>query len=165
MIRRWTVRLCMHNTCFSVKGKLCNKQESIPVGCVLPTCANCTCFSSHQVSEVVEGPEVNRFEQVSSDGCQMSLVGGVPVQWGHMSRGGLGPGGPCPLRSYVHRRAGAGGWGPVQWGPMHHRYWSHGTPSPLWTDRHDWKHYLPATSLMGCNNGTNAKRKGVCDSR
>ena len=51
----------------------------------------------------------------------------------------------------------AGRWGgPVQWDPMHHGWWSHGDP-PLWTDRHDWKHYLPATSLAG-GNMSNAKQ-------
>ena len=35
------------------------KQESIPIRCVLPTCADHTCFNSHQMSALVEGgPEV-----------------------------------------------------------------------------------------------------------
>ena len=45
------------------------------------------------------GPEVSKFEQVSSDGHQMSLAGGSgnPVQWGPTLKGDT-----------------------VQWGPMHH---------------------------------------------
>ena len=36
------------------------------------------------------GPEVNKFEQISSDGHKMSLAEGVPVQRGPMSgRGGV----------------------------------------------------------------------------
>ena len=51
------------------------KQENIPVGCGLPTCTNCTCFNSHQMSALVveEGAGMNKFRQVSSDGHQMSL--------------------------------------------------------------------------------------------
>ena len=77
-------------------------------------------------------PQVNKLEQVSSDGHKMSLVGG-----------GAGTG------------VGAGGFhvwcrGPVKWGPMHHGQWSNGDPSPCGlTDTHEWKHYLPSTSLAG----------------
>ena len=50
------------------------KQESIPVGCLPPAY-----FNSHQISSALVGegrcPEVNMFEQVSSDGHRMSLVG------------------------------------------------------------------------------------------
>ena len=31
------------------------KQEIIPVGCVLPICAESTCFNSHQMSALVGG--------------------------------------------------------------------------------------------------------------
>ena len=53
------------------------KQENITVGCLLPICTNCTCFNSHQMSALVvgEGAGMNKFEQVSSDGCQLSLAG------------------------------------------------------------------------------------------
>ena len=53
------------------------KQESIPVGCVLPTCTNCTCFNSHQMSALVVGEDagMNKFEQVSGDDYQMSIAG------------------------------------------------------------------------------------------
>ena len=55
-------------------------QESIVVGCVPSTCADRTCFDSHQMSATGGGhPEVNKFEQVSSDGHQMSQAG-VPIQ-------------------------------------------------------------------------------------
>ena len=40
------------------------------------TLANHTCFG-HQMSVLVGGPQVNKFEQVSSDCHQMSLVGGT----------------------------------------------------------------------------------------
>ena len=44
------------------------------------------CFNNHQMSALVAGgPIMNKLEQVSSDGHQMSLVEG---KWG-----------PCPLRS------------------------------------------------------------------
>ena len=73
-------------------------QESIPVGCVPPACADCNAFKSHQISVMGwegGGPQVNKFEQVSSGGLQMSLAG-VPCL---MAGGGAGAG---------------------QWGPMHH---------------------------------------------
>ena len=57
-----------------------NEQESIPGGCVLPACADRMCFNNDQMSAPVGvRPEVNKFEQFSSDGHQMSLAG-VPVQ-------------------------------------------------------------------------------------
>ena len=53
-------------------------QESIPVGCVLTTCANCMSFNGywcqHQLGR--GGPEVNKIEQVSIDGHRMSLARG-----------------------------------------------------------------------------------------
>ena len=56
-------------------------RESILVRCVLPACADHMCVNSHQMSASVWGcPEVNKFEQVFSDGHPMSLAGG-PVQW------------------------------------------------------------------------------------
>ena len=47
------------------------------------------CHSNHQMSAPWEDPRVNKFEQVSSVGRQMSLAG-VPVQRGQ--RGGRGAG-------------------------------------------------------------------------
>ena len=76
------------------------------------TClVNHTCFTTrcqHQWGD----PEVNKFEQVSSDGHQVTSRG---LGWGQ----GI-PEVLCP-------EAGWGqGWGdPVQWSPMHHGWWSH----------------------------------------
>ena len=57
---------------------------------------------------------------------------------------------PCLMSKELG--AWAGVWGPVQWGPMHHGYWSY-APSCRQTDwstnKHVWKHYLPATLLSG----------------
>ena len=44
-----------------------------------------TCFGGHQMSVLVGGPQINKFEEVCSDGCQVSLVGA----WGR------GPHVPC----------------------------------------------------------------------
>ena len=41
------------------------KQESIPVRCILPACADRMCFN---INTSGRGPEVNKFEQVCSDG-------------------------------------------------------------------------------------------------
>ena len=54
------------------------KQECIPVGCV-------ACFCDHQMSVLVGEGVGPKFEQVSSDGHQMSLAGGT------MSHISLGP--------------------------------------------------------------------------
>ena len=80
------------------------KQESIPVRCVPPACVDCKCFSSHLMSATVGDPIVNKSEQVSSLGHQISLervgLGGslyseVPCP------GGRGLGGVCTVRSNV----------------------------------------------------------------
>ena len=47
-------------------GKISVIQESIPVGCILPACANCTCFNSHQMS----APGVVSWSELSSKGLQ-----------------------------------------------------------------------------------------------
>ena len=58
------------------------KQVSIPVECILPTWNRmCFSFSYHHQMLLEEigvgvGPEMNKFEQVSSDHNQMSLAGG-----------------------------------------------------------------------------------------
>ena len=92
------------------------------------------------------GPEVNEFEQISSDGHQMLLARG---------------GGPCTVRPHVRRGGWGQGMGTVQWDPMHHGQWSHGTPSPReQTNRHNWKHYIFANSLAGGKN-TLHKIKGT----
>ena len=101
-----------------------SKQESVLlellVGCVFPTCQP---YSSNKMSaQGGEVPQVNKFEQVSSLGHQMSLarakgtstVGSyfwrrVPVQWNLMS------GGRVPMSG-----GGWGGGGPVWCDPMYH---------------------------------------------
>ena len=57
-------------------------QESIPVGCVPPACADYNSFNSHQMSlwwPLYSGGLMTKFEQVSSDGHQMSLAEGSLV--------------------------------------------------------------------------------------
>ena len=70
------------------------------------------------------GPEVNKFEQVSSDGNQMSLAaggpGGFPEVTCPMDQGWGIPEVPFPR----------GARGPVQGVPLHHRYGHMGTPLP-----------------------------------
>ena len=39
--------------------KTFQEQKSIPVACIPPTCADHTCFNSHQMSALVGGPELN----------------------------------------------------------------------------------------------------------
>ena len=58
--------------------KKLTEQESIPVGCITLACADHSHQISAQVCVCVCGggvPDVNRFEQVTSDGKQMPLVG------------------------------------------------------------------------------------------
>ena len=138
---------CLAFENYSPINNLNFKQESSPVRYIPPTCANCTCFYSHQMSTPVgrkgssrraRGVEGNKFEPVSSDvtRCRQMLLAGVLVQWGPMSRG-AGARGSLSLGSHVLREWGQG-WGqrgrggscpvrlhvwrePVQWGPMHHR--------------------------------------------
>ena len=49
------------------------------VDCVLrPACTHSMCFNSHQMSGFVcVDPEVNKFEQIFSNGHQMSLAEGL----------------------------------------------------------------------------------------
>ena len=61
------------------------EQESIPLGDV-PQLAGHDCFISYQISVGGVGTEMNKFEQVSSNGHHMSLTGG-PVQLGTMCHG------------------------------------------------------------------------------
>ena len=76
--------------------------------------------------------QVNNFEQVSSNGHQMSLAGGTGPEGPMSDVQGCGQG---VLYSKVQRIMGNGHmWAPQQ------------------NDRHDWKHYLPATSLADGNN-------------
>ena len=75
------------------------KQESTPVGCVPPAHAYHTCFNSQKMPALCGGPQVNKFQQVSSDGHQMSLTKGP----------GQEPRGPCTVRSHAS-------WILVTWG-------------------------------------------------
>ena len=88
---------------------------------------------------VQEGPQVNKFEQVSNDGHQISLAGELgSSMFGVQMRTGAGGGVPCVMS----RVPGPGApdtvkskvsWVMVIWGP------------PGQTDRHEWKQ----TSLAG----------------
>ena len=51
--------------------------KNIPVRCIPPICTDHTCFNGHQMSALVGVLEVNKFEQVSSDGYQMSIARGL----------------------------------------------------------------------------------------
>ena len=96
---------------FFLKKKF--KQESISVGCIMPTCHLYVLLWPSDVSPM------NKFEQVSSNGHQMSLAGG----WGKGLRGHM---------SYV-QRGRARGWARKRArGPCTVR-----THIPLWTDRHN----------------------------
>ena len=89
-------------------------------------------------------PKVNKFEQVSSDGNQMSLAGG--------------DGAPCPVRFYSQApkvSCPGLGWG----GGLYNEVQcimgnGHMGPSPCGEtdrlmDRHVWKHYIPVTPVAG----------------
>ena len=110
------------------------KQESIPVECIPPTCADHMCFfNSHQMSAVVRegfsGEQVwTCLQSWPSDVTRREGPGGDPLC---IEIPCPGPRlGPCTVRStYIWGR----GWaqaGPVQWGPMHHGQWLHRTFSP-----------------------------------
>ena len=117
-------------------------QEIIPVRCVLPACQPYELWPPDVSTGRgcgVGGPQMNKFEQVSSYGHQMSLAGGwawpelgVPCL---MARGAAAAGRGCTVKSNAS-------WVMVTSGP----------PPLLWTDRHEWKHYLLKTSLAGGNN-------------
>ena len=132
------------------------------------------------------GPQVNKFEQVSSDDHQMSVVGGGEMLGTQV----LGPGGryPGPI-------SGGGGMGGRYLSPMsvegamggrlgeegegvstHIKGEGRGYPCPnaSWvmvtldrlpsplnrmTDRHLWKHYFLATSFTGGNKYSGASGK------
>ena len=55
-----------------------NQRESILVGCVLPTCTDRTCLN-RQMSALVG--KVNKLEQISSEGHQMSPAGVELKSW------------------------------------------------------------------------------------
>ena len=62
-----------------------NKQDKIIIGCVLPASYPYV-FQWPPLDVSGGGPQVNKFEQVSSDDHQMSLAGG-----GRVCRGGSTP--------------------------------------------------------------------------
>ena len=71
------------------------KQESIPGGCVPPACQPYMLQSQMSVPVERGGPQLNKFEKVSSDGHHMLVAGdkaGVPCL---MSGGSRGWGVPC----------------------------------------------------------------------
>ena len=124
-IRGLTINGC---TLVSVTAKYRKheRQEIIPVGCVLPACANYTCFTT-RCQKWWRGPEVNKFEQISSHSHQMWLAEGQGGQgWGilmsHVQKegelgwvkgpmcGGRGLGGTCILKSNAS-------WVTVIWDP------------------------------------------------
>ena len=86
------------------------------------------CFTS--IVQCIDGltrcPEVNKFEQVSSLIHQMSLAGGSLYSEVHCLEGRQ-----CTMRSNAS-------WVIVTW-----------HPSPLWTDRYDWKKTLPSHNFVG----------------
>ena len=92
-------------------------------------------------------------------GLNMSIGGGVPVQWGrswaslNMFRGRQGL--VCE-DSTCDKGMGVPVWWWWCWGLDGGGLALYGDPTckqnGRQTDRHDWKHYLPATSLAGGNN-------------
>ena len=106
------------------------QQESITVGCVQPAYQPYV-FGGHQVSVLVVGPvqwgPMNKFEQVSMAGTR---------GWSSCPclEEGLEPGQGDPVS-----------WVMVTWGPLPLSHCGQ-------TDTHEWKHYLPATSLAGIKN-------------
>ena len=80
---------CKNSTFPQLRLWAVKKQESSPVGCVLPAYASCTRFNRHQLLAPVQGSEVNKFEQVFCDGPP-DVTSGV---------------GPCPVRSNVWKVA------------------------------------------------------------
>ena len=112
-----------------------------------------TYYSSYQMSAPVRGSQVNKFEQVSGPGYQMSLAEGVH-KWTSLNRSPV-----LVTRCHYH-----GGWGEGQGrggglyrlglgkGSLYGEvqcFTGNGQMPPPRTDRHDWKHYLPTTSLAG----------------
>ena len=81
--------------------------------------------ASHEMSALVGDRQVNRFEQVSNLSHQMTLVEGM---------------GPCTEGAVCSEVQCIMDNGNMD------------TPMDRMMYRHDWKHYLPATSLVGSNN-------------
>ena len=139
-------------------------QESIPVRCEPPTCQpyvlhNEQVWACHMNSEwdpswtslnmsrglawgisVQWGPMCGRVEAMGPSKVHVEQVWtcprgsgqcqGVPVQWGQMSRWGRGL---CMVRFNAS-------WVMYTWDPR--------PIPPPWTDRYDWKHYLPSSGVV-----------------
>ena len=130
------------------------KQESIPVLTILNICVSIAKRCQHWWEVGGGGSSSDQvWTDVQSWLPDVTTLGPCKVRshvWGGgpCAVGSHVPGGPCAVGSHVWR-------GAVQWGPMHH-----GTPpqpqphkqNDWLTDRHDWKHYLPTTSLAGGKN-------------
>ena len=73
--------VCSVSQFYSFSAKSIPQQESLPVGCV-PTACKTVCFSvaTTRCHSQGMGPQVNKFEQVSSVGHQMSVAGGCTVK-------------------------------------------------------------------------------------
>ena len=97
-------------------------------------------FQSLPSDVTLEGPQMNKFEQVPSDHYMMSLAGGAPQVW-------------CPERrgTLPDLFQGVPAWPFPNGVPYQEAYpwciWCY-LPSPLWTDRCLWKHYLPQLHLQ-----------------
>ena len=106
--------------------------------CIPPACPDRTCFNCHHQISLLWSSGVLKWTCLNrspGDDHQMLLAGGH----------GQGSQVWCPGEGW-HL------WDPVQWGQYIKGNDHRGTPHPSWTDRHEWKHYLPATSLADGKN-------------
>ena len=101
--------------------QMIQKQEYSTVWCLPTACQSHMLLWSADLSTGWES-QVNKLEQISSDGQQMSVAEGGSHVWCPRA------GGSCIVKFNAS-------WAIVEWG------------FPHWTDRHDWKHYVPATLL------------------
>ena len=121
-------------------------KESVPVGCVPTACTDCTSSTA------------SRYQLGGGGSCTVRSCEHVwtGIQWWSPDVIGRGTGAGGESSRLMSGegsrvRGRARGWAlysEVQW------IWVmviwH--PLPTWTDRHIWKHYLPATLLAGGNN-------------
>ena len=116
------------------------KQESIPVGCILPACQPYVLLWPPDVSTsggAVKWGLMNKFQLVSSDGHQMSLVGGGARAGGPIcpKSGGAKPGTPisrggtrgCTVRPNEQVSTGLHWWPP----DVTSRGWGQGQRVPM----------------------------------
>ena len=108
------------------------------------------------------GPQMNKFGHVSSDNVGEGGVG-LKIWWGVP---GLmfGGGGRSHMSPGLMPEVGGGGAGALL-SDLFHDSCDVPTPSPLWTDRRLWKHYLPGTSFAGGNYSRNDQKLKflICD--